>query len=485
MEPRPSSASHTSAADIGDLLDGLGADDFNDDFDDDFIDPPSSHRQTLFPSPLPPPPLRPPHPPEDDDFYEPPAPTPAHIPEIVSFATGRGRQLARPSEVAMNRALKLVRAAERDAELEDEPNKRPRTESPKPIPHLSQLPPSSVPESPLVGRGFGLASGRPAPPQNEASRARALALFGENTPLKSGQTVSQLDSRSDAAPPPADPGSYALSLLGEGTPVKQRVSVPGFQLGTGYSAPPPAGPTAPALALFGEETPIKQTSSGFQLGSGSSAPQTSAGARARALALFGENAGSSTGASLGFSTGSGKPTQAPKPESLAFAMALMADDPPTSTVVPESAATPQRPSTPAFSAPRYTTSFSAPMRTPSRVPLAGLATPRSTSKLSNRINIQTPGSTPRRIGLGATFGHARTKPKNGFITPFKRGAKTVPGPLMLRAPLSVHTPSRPPRTPNIYKSVFDLTPPPHRKGMRESFLYPGFYKPAELAEFGL
>jgi hypothetical protein len=85
--------------------------------------------------------------------------------------------------------------------------------------------------------------------------------------------------------------------------------------------------------------------------------------------------------------------------------------------------------------------------------------PMSTPKLPKRINIQTPGSTPRRIGLGSGFGaSAAGRPKKGFVTPFKRGsAQSASGPSTLRTPLSMRTPTKPPEPPKIYNSVFDLT----------------------------
>lgn len=374
----------------------------------------------------------------------------------------------------MSRALKIMREAERDAELEDAPSKRRRTESPAP-------PPTPAPVAGL------------------------------------------------ATPAAVEPSSSHVPMFANPPPESPLVHKSGLRLASGRDAPPPPSDArASALALFGEDkTPARpaEFESGFQLGSGSAAPPPPPDARTRALALF-PDADSVAGPfqpptssfSAGFQTASGKVAQAPKAESMAFALALFNDEPTPSCP----GAARQRPSSPSFSAPRpnrlpspsFTaprptrpSSFSAPVRpsTPSRVPLAtmtntfanAMSTP--VMKLPKRINVHTPSSTPRRIGLGAGMGSARGKSKKGFVTPFKSGgARSVSGPSALRTPIALRNPAKkPPEPPKIYNSVFDLTGellhrqplshavPPNRQGMRAAFLYPGFYPPAELREMGL
>ncbi|KAL1406291.1 hypothetical protein Q8F55_007987 [Vanrija albida] len=286
----------------------------------------------------------------------------------------------------------------------------------------------------------------------------------------------------------------------EGLPKRRRIEPPSsFPMPSSF--PPPSTP-APARSGFASAgaRPASQAftsgaqasqASGFQLGSGSSAPQVAA-SRARAMALFGEEeaipaAGPSTG---GFQLGSGRAVTAPSSQSMARALAIFNDleeTGPSSTPI-------RRPSSPQpFSTPRPQGDFSTPVRqTGARMPLSSktnlpnaFKTPAST-KLPKRIEIGTPGVTPRRIGLGGTPGSTRGKPvRKGFVTPFR-----VPGAVtatQARTTLSsLRTPLKPPPEPKkIYQSVFNLEPRGNRTTWRRLHLYPGFYSPGELEAMGL
>ncbi|WOO83816.1 Breast cancer type 2 susceptibility [Vanrija pseudolonga] len=398
-------------ADIDGLLAGLGSDDFND-FDglDDFavgvLSPAEARASTKrarsrSPSRSPDPYGRQLHedcahlPEDDDPFF---APVPADIPAVVSFSSAGGRTWAQPTAAAMSKAMKIIQEVEHDVAVDEGLPKRRRIEPPTSFPMPSSFPPPSTP-----------------------------------APARSGF---------------ANAGAAPASALG----------------------------------------PRPTQTSGFQLGSGSTAPQM-ATSRARALALFGEEeatptAGPSTG---GFQSGSGRAVAAPSSQSMARALAIFNDleeTGPSSTPI-------RRPSSPQpFSTQRPQSDFSTPVRqTGSRVPLSsktnlpnGFRTPAST-KLPKRIEIGTPGVTPRRIGLGGTPGG---KPvRKGFVTPFRvPGAATA---TQAKTSLSaLRTPLKPPPEPKkIYESVFNLEPPGNRKTWRELYLYPGFYSPGELVMHGL
>lgn len=309
------------------------------------------------------------HLPEDDDPFF--APVPADIPAVVSFASAGGRTWAQPTAAAMSKAMKIIQDVEHDVAVDEGLPKRRRIEPPSSFPMPSSFPPPSTP-----------------------------------APARSGFAG-------------AAPASQSF-----------------------MSAPRPS-----------------QTS-GFQLGSGSTAPQVAA-SRARALALFGEEeAAPAAGPSTmgGFQSGSGRAVAAPSSQSMARALAIFNDleeAGPSSTPI-------RRPSSPQpFSTQKPQSDFSTPVRqTGSRVPLSSktnlpnaFRTPAST-KLPKRIEIGTPGVTPRRIGLGGTPGG---KPvRKGFVTPFR-----VPGSAsatQTKTTLSaLRTPLKPPPEPKkIYESVFNL-----------------------------
>lgn len=479
------------STDFDGLLDGLSADDF--DFDD--LDDDSGVGDTSAARPVTPAVERSPSP--DPYADEPPAPVPDVIPQFVAFATARGSTIAPPSEGALKRARKILADVETD--VEGEPSKRSRSESPAPGPMLppapatpavvcSNNPPHMA--SPLSSRstGFQLGSGTAPPPLDPSARARAMALFGETdtaaTPVKSTAMLDRL--------------------------IGAQESTSGFSQG---AAPAPSSEArARVLALFDETDAA--SGSAFQLASGSSAPAVDPQGRARALAMFGENDGSSP-ATSGFQTGSGRAAAAPNPENLARARALLGEDaaqPGPSTPAPQlsssfrpplTGGTPARSVSAAFSAPRPMRSVGGVLpSTPSRLPLQPrtntFSTPMTSTpvrpKLPSGIQIKTPGVTPRRIGLGSTPSRGG-KARKGFVSPFR-----APGTVQkVATPSALRAPVIPMKTPEkVFNSVFDLqrespaewhgltyTAPEGRKGMRESFLYPGYYSPLELRGRGL
>jgi hypothetical protein len=90
---------------------------------------------------------------------------------------------------------------------------------------------------------------------------------------------------------------------------------------------------------------------------------------------------------------------------------------------------------------------------------AGPSTPLSSVKLPNRIEIRTPGLTPRRIGMGLGTTPAGKRPRKGFSTPFKApeamsSTPKVGTPLGLR--VSIAAPPAPPKPERIWEPVFDL-----------------------------
>jgi hypothetical protein len=424
--PAPRNFDRTRSAEIFDLLDGLDADDLEFELDDEPVPagggkketaaeagpgPSTAARRSTSPSPS----LEP--------GYDAPDPIPTTIPITVSFATARGAALARPSDVAMKRALKIMREAERDVEIDGgDRGKRPRLSltPPAPEPMLSQsrshshavdapAPAPAPAPVPAAGQarasGFAMASGTVAPSLSADARARVAALFTDDAPR----------------------------------------------------LPPPA-------SLFASASPTKPSSSGFQTGAGGAAPGLSSAARAQALALFAnETPTSSTPPEPNLGS------QAPSASPARFRPPLLAS---------HSMSTPVRPS-PAFVAPRRT-------QTPSRMPLypvenghagkagqAGPSTPAPAGiKLPRGLEIRTPSAgTPRRIGLGIGATPSGKRPRR-FATPFKTPASVGPkvgaATATAMSPLAVRTPAYPRqgkpssasasevKAERIWKPVFDL-----------------------------
>lgn len=216
-------------------------------------------------------------------------------------------------------------------------------------------------------------------------------------------------------------------------------------LATAGSPLPPSSSVAHPPSAFDTGSP---NPGGFQLGSGREAPSPSAAARARVMSLFGESTDvniASSSSSLSFSkdlapvVGHSEKVRPP----LAIALETQLASP-----LPKSSL-PRR----NFidSAPRPTTSAREPLRnTTNTFAGVGFATPQP-KKLSKRINIQTPGTTPRRIGLGSTS-NAR-KARTGFSTPFKTGARPTSAlnPAASPRPAAAVASLKPKREP-----VFDL-----------------------------
>lgn len=323
---------------------------------------------------------------------------------MVSFATARGGTIAPPSELALSKALKILREVERDVEAEEMPSKRQRVGSPDVQQPTGTLPGDAfnTPARPPVKdsqSGFTLASGSPVPSLSSESRARALAMF-EETPVR--------------------------------TATKLQVSVP----------PTPAEASAEArarvAALFddaeGAAGSSSGLSSGFQLASGKSAPKPSASSMARALAIFHDDDPATPAAPV-------------VPESPATSRLHTRAESPFPTAL-----RPIRLKALGGSLAQPSTPTRTPLRTTTNTYSNRTSTPQST-KLPKSINISTPGLTPRRIGLGYS---SNTRKSNiGFKSPFKSGVPRLGNSMKaseLRTPAAATVEAE-----SIWQPVFDLT----------------------------
>lgn len=436
--PSNTQATQVSQVDIDDLLQGLGSADFDFDMLDDAESPqsraaPLTRSPSLSPEPYP-------------GAYVPPSPPPAEIPAIVSFSAASGRKLPPPSETAMKRALRIVKEAENDVEV-DERVKRPRLDSPPSSSFPLRQPSSAMPRENALESTLA-----PADPAS----SRVLARLGEPEAGPSTPSGFRMASGSVAPVPSADAQARVQSLFADADAFPRSQSQP----------------TTMRSAAIHNSALSQSSTSAFQLATGAAAPPLSSDARAAALALFGEDPPSTPGSATGFQTGSGRAVSAPNPDSMARALAIFGEtDGPlpalpsprsASAFRPLSSSTPQRPNSSAFTIPAMSGTADSPARfsTPSRMPLRpvnenctpGPSTPLS-AKLPRRIEIRTPGATPRRIGLGSTP-RSGTTTRKGFATPFKTPGRN--GPPKMTTPLSLRAASAPLRAERVYEPVFDL-----------------------------
>lgn len=414
--------------------------------------------------------------------------------------TARARPLAPPSAAALARARKLflddddsidtmqeatpvtgVRASSSQV-LQTPAAKRSRLDSgPHSIvyPHAAGNGTDTSPTVPL-------SQSRPRPRiSTPSARSFVADLFADSD---AGCEPIGLPSRSQVMPPcRVDHGVPIESPIDTGD-VASPTALWGFVTGGGRSvAPINQDARGAAIALFGEAVPTGASEAapptaswGFVTGGGRSVAPTNQGARRAAMALFGE-ADNSTSAGA-----PSTPARVPAPAGIAAN---------ARSGLPR----------PAFATPRIAQLGG--VGTPSRTPLAnktnilaqGASPSMAAIKLPKPIEIKTPLSAKRRIGLGGgTPGLPRRA--QGFVTPFrKNGARTMTSPSVTK-PTPVRAVGKPANEETItkhYVPVFDLTGkwrflaptdvavPSGRKGWWDAYLYPGFYSSQYLAEMGM
>ena len=424
------------------LLDGLGADDFDE--DDDLSEGSSQHAVPARYQPH-----HPPSPPNDRNIPPPPQ-------AFSGFATASGYKLPPPSKAAMEQATKLVW----EAGDEERPEaKRRRLDDTGPSTSL-----------------FQTASGGKIPPPSKTALEIAAGLFVEpapEQPLESEPSTSLFETTSGSkVPPPAKAALQNASRV-----FNEPVTKPGdpgpstslFQTGSGARLPPPSkSALSKAAALFKEPPDTSEESSKpmrspassgslFATSNGEQVPLPSEAARRTVAGLFGDDAPHDHGTPSSrpplhsqslFTTSSGRAMLPPSPAAQRAVVSLFTDDPPAHT------STPVKPSSGEFKPP-LPRPFNAPTaldRTPLRSTLnnhAEFTPPQPSSSRFKSIDIKTPS---RRLGMSTSSTPASASRKRGFVTPFKvpqaRGSsiRAPPAQVQSAAPVEDH-----------HAPVFDMT----------------------------
>ncbi|WVR08068.1 hypothetical protein IAU60_005114 [Kwoniella sp. DSM 27419] len=474
-------------ADVDDLLCGLGADDLDDfgDIDDEDIVGDKSFELA--------------HPREQQDLYGEGPPEsfspgmsddiPPGIPTI-GFATGSGKKLAPPTKAALAKARKLWTEDEAESQavdglkpdLGDERAKKPRLSDPDE--YLDQPVHDGLTQDVPLTLGFTTGNGAKVPPPSSSALSKAAKLMGEVDKEVEGGKVMGIDTQPEAGPsrgpsgftfasgkpaPPPDPATLARvkHLLDDdneavATGVPSTPARPAFQPPTS-SAPSSQPPSSSAIQPLHSRNPEP--------------PSTTSLAKGRGLFDDNENdfgadfTPADSPSMSGFKLGTGKAAPVPSSSSKAKVMHLF-DDIDTNLITPaKQRAQPfARPSSPAMTpATRYQPPQSSQAFTPLRTSSAAAT---STLSAKRPLDIKTPSSGARRIGLGG--GTPSQRNKRGFNSPFKPPLQPKMSTPTIQSSEVVH-----------YRPVFDLTPPPARETYKAAYLHPQYYSMAELRELDI
>lgn len=320
----------------------------------------------------------------------------------------------------------------------------------------------------------------------------------------------------------------------------------GFLNGRGQAVPPPSKAALQKAALLlsaadqEDDTAIQpdtpsaplRSPSGFTTGSGNAVPGPSKSALDRVAHIFADAdhaASEGTESQSTFITPvklgeqpSQQSDQQAADERRRKAMAIFGEDDigmarPSTSMLPPVASTPFRPLMVSALSPRSNSAIpqaasSTQFRTPLRPTTNTFSQNRSSTptalgtKPFKSIEIKTPTTTPRRVGMGLTP-MSRAKSKKTFVTPFKNGSKLSGSPLRnTTAPrissLPASTLHQEVKSPILTVPVFNListclkpsalcyfrltrVEPPDRRNAKGAFLHPQYNSIQELKEMGL